>query len=367
MTSSLFATPHESTSIEDRISAYAPIINPAFIPATIDRWLLASNLQKAIRRGHRDVAVGTTIKLLAVDAKYFWRRLLVIGYEDVGFGEIELLHALLKTFRREALHRKLGVERVAAYFAHELASALKSRSLCDAIAMVEFNVRRGALEHGAALMTEAQFLDVICSNEEPLVNRISCLRHICGYREQAHGRYRTLAPTQPTLMREVCRRLEVTDMEATLFLSGQSISESLNIPIPIVSKLMRWKPIEVQEAPISFEGKNGILYSALDRHTRAGKKSFSRFAREAEGVADFFRCHPQLDPVTALGVAVFIVEGARLNRWVSFPGAANLRETFEAVFLEHCGVTGGGASELLGIVSENLTELNRIRAESHDE
>ena len=35
--------------------------------------------------------------------------------------DIGLVHDLLKTFRREALHRQLGPDRLAAYFAHELA------------------------------------------------------------------------------------------------------------------------------------------------------------------------------------------------------------------------------------------------------
>jgi hypothetical protein len=359
-------TPRVSIPIAELISSNESEVNAALIPHIEDRWVLASNLQKAVRRGHSDVAVGTAIKLLSLDTKYFWRRLLVIGYEDVGFGDINLLHTLLKTFRREAFHRQFGVNKVAAYFAHGLASATKSRSLCDGIAMVEFNIRREELEQQSALMSEIQLVDAICNDEEPPVNRFSYLRHICGYKDQAHGRFHTLAPAQPMVMREICRQLKLTEMEATLFLSGQGISESLNIPIPVVARMAHRAHGQIQTKPISMEGKNGILYSALDRHTRLGKKCFLRFSREVEAVASYFRHHPLLEPVTALGVAVFIIEGACLNRWVTFPGASPLRVAFEEAFLEHCGVTGDAASELLCIVRENLNELNRIRAAAID-
>jgi hypothetical protein len=46
--------------IADLISSKELEINAALIPHIEDRWVLASNLQKAVR-GHGDVAVGTAI------------------------------------------------------------------------------------------------------------------------------------------------------------------------------------------------------------------------------------------------------------------------------------------------------------------
>lgn len=346
----------------ERITAYRPQVEAKHVPTTTDRWLLASNLQKAIRRGLTEAAVGTATKLLAVDERYFWRRLLVIGYEDIGFGDIGLCHDLLKTFRREALCRQLGAERVAGYFASALANARKSRALCDTIAMLEFNVRLGEYERPCFALTDEQLVDVICS-DGPLMTRVAALRHICGYRENAGGSYRTLAPARPELMREACRVLDLTDIEITLFLSGQSTSESLNIGLPLVAQLARGEQQE-QQAEQVFEGVNGILFAGLDRHTRLGARCFKRFAREVKALADFFHQHPELNPVAVLGVSVFIVEGSRLNRWLVFPGSDILRQTFEQNFLEHAGVAGQSASELLAITSDNLAELNRIRSEA---
>lgn len=358
----LFDLPDTAPPLIERITAYRPHIEAKDVPASADKWELASNLQKAIRRGLTETAVGTATKLLSVDERYFWRRLTVIAYEDVGFGDIPLCHDLLKTFRREALHRQIGSEHVGAYFVDALSNARKSRALCDAIAMVEFNVRRGEIEKPFFAMTDKQLVDVICSENESLMERVAALRHICGYRENAHGSYRAITPARQELMREVCRALKLTEMETTLFLSGQSVSESLNIALPLVAQLARGEQREMQAEQIVFEGKNGILYAALDRHTRAGKKCLAKFAQEVKPIANFFQHHPNLNPVAALGVAVFIVEGSQLNRWVVFPQSDILRQTFEQNFLEHAGVIGGSADELLASVRSNLTELNRIRA-----
>lgn len=56
------------------------------------------------------------------------------------------------------------------------------------------------------------------------------------------------------------------------------------------------------------------------------------------------------------------VEGSRLNHWVVFPQSEALRQTFEQNFLEHAGVTGQPASELLAITRNNLPLLHRIRS-----
>lgn len=352
-----------SPPLIERITAYRPHIEATDVPTTIDRWLLSSNLQKTIRRGLTDTAVGTATRLLVVDPSYFWRRLLVISFEEIGVSDVGLTHDLLKTFRREALHRQLGVERVAAYFAATLANARKSRALCDAIAMLEFNVRLSEIEKRFFALTDIQLVDVACGQDEPLMERVAALRHICGYRENAKGSYRSITPARPELMREVCCVLNLTDIETTLFMSGQSTSEALNIPLPLVAQLARGEQQEVQTQHI-FDGTNGILCASLDRHTRLGKKCFAKFAKEVKPLCDFFQQHPTLHPVDVLGVSVFIVEGSCLNRWVVFPQSETLRQTFEQNFLEHVGVTGECASELLKITRENLPILNRIRAET---
>ncbi|MDP3513018.1 MAG: hypothetical protein Q8S20_09735 [Sulfuritalea sp.] len=349
-------------SLIERITAHRPRITSKHVPATADRWVLASNLQKAIRRGLVPNAEATAIRLLAVDPQYFWRRVVVVAYEDVGFGDIELCHELLRTFRREALHRELGAENVAQYFAHELALARKSRAMCDALAALEFSVRRGEYERQCQDRTDDQLLATICNSGTPVTDRIAALRHVCGYRVVERGMYRSGVPARTDLMHEVCRRLELPEIEARLFTSGQGASDSLNIPLPMVFQMARASQQSEYQAEQVFEGKHGILYAALDRHTRAGRRCFARLAKEVRPVREFFATHPELDPVAVIGAGVFVVEGATLDRRLVFDGADTLRREFNQNFLEYVKVAPDDHDELLSLVKINLRRLNRIRA-----
>lgn len=346
----------------DRMATLTLSVDPEHIPTTTDRWLLASNLQKSIRRGLVHTAVGTATRLLEIDASYLWRRLLVISYEDVGFGNIELCHDLLKTFRRHALHRQLGPERVAGYFTQELAVTCKSRALCDAIAMQEFSICRGEYEGKCFKLSDEQLVSTACNADMPIMDRVAALRHVCGYREFAQGYYRTLAPTRTELMREIANRLQLTEVETTLFISGQNISESLNIPLPIIAQMVRTAQQWAQRSEHVFDGKAGILYAALDRHTRIGKRCLAKLGNEVNSIKQFFGRMPAGDPVVALGVGVFIVESSALNCWREFDGAADMRQMFNSNFMEYAGISPNDQDELLDLVRSNLAHLNLIRA-----
>lgn len=54
-----------------------------------DRWLLASLVQKAVRRGDIDTARQAGHQLLRLDPTRLWRRLMVVGLEDIGIGDPE--------------------------------------------------------------------------------------------------------------------------------------------------------------------------------------------------------------------------------------------------------------------------------------
>ena len=351
-----------SESLADLISDFKLNTSPDIIPITRDRWLLASNLQKAIRRGLTDAAKGTASKLLTVDPRYFWRRLLVIAYEDVGYGDIPLCHDLLKTFRREALCRDLGPERVAQFFAHELSNACKSRSLCDALVILEFSSRREEFERLCMSLTSEQLVAIACDLAMPIMDRMAALRHICGYGVFSGGLYRAQVKANPELMIEVSTRLGITEVETTLFRSGQSVAECLNIPIPIISQMVTASKQSEHAVAQGFEGKSGVLYAALDRHTRAGKRCYARLAKDEQLLGRFFAQRPALDPVNVLGIVLFVVEGAALDRWLVFAGSERLRLDLKQTLFAYAGISGDDQAEILDLVNRSQDQLNGIRA-----
>jgi len=196
----------------------------------------------------------------------------------------------------------------------------------------------------------------------PIMDRMAALRHICGYGLFSGGQYRTQVKANPALMLAVCSRLGLSEVETTLFRSGQSVAESLNIPIPVISQMVTSSTLSEHAVSQGFEGKSGILYAALDRHTRAGKRCFARLAKDEPLLRRFFAQRPALDPVNVLGIVMFVVEGAVLDRWLAFNGSERLRLDLKQSLFAYAGITGDDQAEILELVSRSQEQLDHIRA-----
>lgn len=88
----------------------APTFDPE-LPAPFrhaDPYLLASAVQKAIRRG--DIATGRRAghQLLRLDRQRLWRRLAVIALEDIGVADIDVAAELVGIATLPAARRLLG-------------------------------------------------------------------------------------------------------------------------------------------------------------------------------------------------------------------------------------------------------------------
>ena len=86
-------------------------ITPAMIAPSTDRWLLASLLQKAIRRDQPQMALGAAFGLLEIDTPRLWRRLATVALEDIGIGELDVTLLVLAASMIPAVRRALGGNR----------------------------------------------------------------------------------------------------------------------------------------------------------------------------------------------------------------------------------------------------------------
>ncbi|MDP9586024.1 UNVERIFIED_ORG: hypothetical protein J2791_005339 [Burkholderia contaminans] len=358
-------SPHPAwPAILERIASMPLEVGALRPPEISDRWMLASNLQKAIRLGLTEVALATTARLLQIDEPYLWRRLPVVGFEDVGPGSFERCLEVLRLFRRTALHRHFGSIRVAGYLVRRLCEAPKSRALCDAIAALEFSPELSRLEQQVSVLDDAQLLEAIAAPTADVVHRVACLRQICGYRSFCGSAWHTVAGPRRDLMGAACERMQLTTIERTLFLSGNSVTDSMNVPMPVIATLVRAQHPVIRTMATSFAGRHGILYAALDRHTRVGKRCLAALLADSVALRCFFRAHPGVDPVAALGCATFVSEGARLDRELIFVGREELRRRFEQAFFASVGLRPDAAAELTALLLDAREALNALRAKA---
>ncbi|MGA8146775.1 MAG: hypothetical protein WB870_04265 [Gallionellaceae bacterium] len=357
MTANLFAPP-EPLPLAEKLKAYN-LPDNLMLPVA-DKWVLVSNLQKCVRRGLVKTAQATSLRLLEIDADYFWRRLPVIAMEDIGFGNPALCLDVLKTFRRKKLHDELGVERLALYFVEQLAGSLKSRALCEAIVMIEYCVRQEELAAHFKAMTDTQLLGQTNNHGLPFIERLLALRHLCGYREYAHGRSTTVAKARPDLMREIVWQFGLDDVEAQMFLRGQGCTHDLNIAVPLVAEMLHAGEVNEQRTKLEQESVNGILLAALDQYSRIGKRCLAEFSR-TEPMRELLDRWQGVDSVAVVSRAVFAIEGGCLDRWLVFSGSDGLHEQLNRYYLERVGFTDEQYQKVLTHTAQHLGLLNDIR------
>lgn len=96
------------------------------MPLTVDRWINASCLQKAIRRNHAQHALMAAGHLLTIAPEYLVRRLAVIAVEDIGIANLPLVSGYLAEVA-VLMKNPAG----ALPWVERLCASAKSRLLCD--------------------------------------------------------------------------------------------------------------------------------------------------------------------------------------------------------------------------------------------
>lgn len=113
---------------QDRAEAVSDLTSPAPF-AHADPYLLASAMQKAIRRSDLTTARRSGHQLYALDRQRLWRRLAVVALEDIGMADIAAVAELIAISALTEARRSLNGDAFALDHALTLAcSAIKDRS-----------------------------------------------------------------------------------------------------------------------------------------------------------------------------------------------------------------------------------------------
>jgi hypothetical protein len=249
-------------------------------PLPCDRWLAASALQKAIRRGDALTARRAVRTLYRYDPRSPWRRLLVIAYEDIGIGA---LGAVITTTLRSANARggreASGDEAAALAISQMLAAAPKDRS-ADLLFVIALH--DPALKNAQSKLRSvsvARRLECVADPTLSLPERALAAWHSSGVEERGEPRigpgdlgglmraYAELGVPEP-LLEAVAIALKKTREPFVLMLpllwleAAEGDRELLDSPLPPSSLI------------------NGVPLCAVDKHTRPGRQAIGRFARE---------------------------------------------------------------------------------------
>jgi hypothetical protein len=161
--------------VRDRSSTFATLkFDPAPLAdyANADVWLLASLLQKAVRRGELQAARRAGHQLLKLDPPRLWRRIMTLALEDIGIGDITACAALVGLATAKETRRLLEPHTLDVALALGC-GALKDRSSDHLTSILRLSHPDRALLKASSINA---LLAVVASASQPWLRRLHAAR-----------------------------------------------------------------------------------------------------------------------------------------------------------------------------------------------
>lgn len=343
--------------------AIAALPQPEFQPLAADQWIVASTLQKAIRRGDTDLAERAALAYLGMQGASVWRRLQVIAFEDVGAGSADALVKTVAASLDAPWREKAGGNaRVAAIIARMLADAPKDRCADYLICAAKDHP---SLEEARAMSGSRSLPDrlaLVADTTLPLPVRAVAAWYASGIEWGDENR---VGKGDMTGLLATFRALGVPDplASATGFAATRT-REPITVMVPLIwlaafeGEVPGVADMPMPSAPIV----DGVPLYALDKHTRLGKQAIGLFARENAPVrACLEEFVPEHRHREAACLAAFYADAAPVSRRLDWSQADALEALGTENDLLLAGVAPEGIAPLLATVRANLDHLNDIR------
>jgi len=361
----------------ERVSLEIPAIEsvlrraPDRFPA--DKWLLSSAVQKLIRRGRADNAVRTALALHALDPAYLPRRLPTIAFEDISIGDLQVCFDVLHVFgnQRFASGTSVSVQRrLIANLVYRLAQSVKSRTACDILSLGMALPEFLTIAKKMAGTSARCLVKIAADRNAPDTRRTIALYVLSGLSVPAGRWYRPISRFNADALNAVAEKLELLPVIAWMMIKGRNTS-GLAAMLPLALEAVASDPAGVQIKHFENRSGNagaensilGVPAFAADMYTSIGKRAIREFAKQVkEKHATLFsemRAPASLSKL--VGMAIFHVEGSKLDRWLENERVSEYRERVERTELKVLGLAPELHQKLYDVLNAESELLWTIR------
>ena len=370
-------------------------------PLPCDRWVAMSALQKAIRRGQVETA-KRAVRTLLVTGKVeaVWKRLLIIGFEDIGLGSLDAL-LMVCALASEKLIRAEYESELAALDAVVVAlcKAPKDRSADLLYSIARFDPALSGFRAMLDGKSDAERLGLLAQRSLSLYERATLVLHLVDMRAKvpdskgAEGNValdgvtgRKVTPGTAPGDRAAPGGVTGAIVDDLLrCFAGLGVSDTLLAMIK-VSAYKAQEPMCLMMMPLWLEqriridrpsGKastyaaskpawlleQGVPLVALDGFTRLGRKAISMFAADNEAVRACVEALPKQQAAEALRLAVFYADSAVTYPTLNWQHQREVQTRGIAADFAGINTQESMATALVDAVRDNLDHLNAIRRE----
>jgi len=329
-------------------------------------WVALSTLQKAIRSNHVELALSATSFLSRHDPQRFWKRLPVIAMEDVGHGDLGIVARVCWISGKRVWRAENGGD---IQLSHDLVSALcaapKNRDACDLAVVADTEPRLQSTRDAMSVLPDDTLWDTFLDRSQDVAVRMLAAWYLAGTNRYPGAALHSRKGTPQTLVQLMCEAgvsgSVLDQVGLTLGRTREPMPVGLTT-IAVVNRTGSSKCVEnAVPRPIQIEGWPAY---AFDYHTRPGRRAIRAFGRRF-GFAEFVGKIGSDDArLKALAMAVFRVEGARVDRRCVLDGVPDLVARADIAQVAGHGVPVDRAREFLDCVRERLPALDEARVDA---
>lgn len=330
-------------------------------PMNVSPWIAMSALQKAIRRGHSELAQRAAATLLTIAPDRLWRRCGCIAFEDVGVADLDTVALVTAALGGKRFRATLGGEwTVAGVIVKQMALAPKCRAADDLLLMVDLHPALAMQRNELSSRSTSDLLD-IATGRGSLPKRALAIRYAVGTNwrtspllQPRHG--------EPRLAFE--RLAAASPGNPSLDLAREAFRKVREVLCPFVSLLYPERQTEearIEDDEFLPETMAGNIPSwVLDTYVREGRAALREFLNLNCQTTRWVRSNiPERRRIKFLGDIVFRVEGGLVRSRLRWPTADRLRAQVD---LACHGPYCHDASEVLDLMRGDIPLLNAVRA-----
>ncbi len=330
------------------------LVPPTSFPRA-DPYLLASAVQKAIRRGDLVVARSAGHQLCSLDRQRLWRRLAVIALEDVGIADVEVVADLVAISSLPAARQVLGGDIPALDVAIVRACATVKDRTGDHFASVI--TREPASDNDRAALRTASpngLLAMLASSDLPWTRRLRAALLVSGRTDDSSqsvaanlavfGAMRELGV--PRLLLAACETYASRQRDALpVFVPFAWVLDSPGCSRSII----------IHELPAAEMIGEWPSYVFDPLWTRIGKRAVRLWLQSYDGTRPFTE--------RQVAAALWNAESALCDRTLSWSMSNVLRVRAYAADLSYRGLPVERHAELMAWVTDNRPSLIAARTE----
>lgn len=330
-----------------------------------DAFLASSLLQKAIRRGDRNLAEIAAIALYKLRGVRTWRRLVVVAFEDVGIGSADALIEVVRL--ANARERRLRFDDETCALSHAtrlLAAAAKDRSADYLLAVAAHDPASECHRESVGRADTASRLSFVADQERPLTKRAIATWFLGGLDA---GDEKRLGPGDPGGLASAFHKLGVPDELAwATFRAATMTREPIVLMIPLL--WLEWNrrgsSHELAHPSLGAENYNGLPLYALDKHTRLGRAAIDRFASTVSGVREaLLDAVPPYRSRDAARMAAFYLDAVPTSPSLVWSLSDELKLAGKLADMAKVGVAPDAAARIEEVFRGHRGELDQVRAQ----